>query len=46
MDKVVPHPDYVQGAEDQPTSPHDLALLQLDKPLPRRFPTIQLPAGK
>ncbi|EFN59085.1 hypothetical protein CHLNCDRAFT_137850 [Chlorella variabilis] len=37
------HPDYVQLPEDQPTSPHDLALILLDSPVPPDFPTITLP---
>ncbi|KAL4859509.1 CLIP domain-containing serine protease B14 [Chlorella vulgaris] len=36
------HPAYVQLPEDQPTSPHDLALIVLDSPVPPEFPTIAL----
>lgn len=39
------HPAYVQLPEDQPTSPHDLALIVLDSPVPPEFPTIALAQG-
>jgi hypothetical protein len=40
------HPAYVQLPEDQPTSPHDLALIVLDSPVPPEFPTIALAQGE
>lgn len=36
----------MQLGEDQPTSPHDLALILLDEPVPERFPIVQLPTGE
>lgn len=41
------HPDYVQLPEDQPTGPHDLALIRLNFPVDTSdFPTVRLPDGE
>lgn len=45
MARIVEHPGYVQLGANEPTSPHDLALLVLDKPVGTRFPTVLLPPG-
>lgn len=43
--RVVEHPGYQHLDESEPTSPNDLALLLLDKPVPDRFPAVRLPNG-
>ena len=40
------HPLYVQRPESQPTSPHDIALILLDEPVPPQFPSVRLPRGR
>jgi hypothetical protein len=41
------HPDYVQLPEDQPTGPHDLALILLNWPVDTsEFPLVRLPDGE
>ncbi|PSC68899.1 transmembrane protease serine 9-like [Micractinium conductrix] len=42
--RIITHPGYVQMSEDQPTSPHDIALIKLDEPVPENVTLVGLPA--
>ena len=43
--KIKSHPEYVSRGENEPTAPHDIALVLLDAPVSLDFPTVALAEG-